>query len=95
MRVSSKASISASFTPARVEHDEEVIEHVGGFRDHPLAVLADHGQHRLDRLLAELLGALRRALVEQLPRVGLLGRGVGPVADALLEIGEGELAHAH
>src|SRR3974390_425139 len=37
---------------ARMQHDEKVIEHVGGLPDHPLAVFADGGDRRFDRFLA-------------------------------------------
>ena len=43
-----------------VEQHEQVVEHVGRLRRQPLAVALDRGDHRLDRLLAEFLGALRR-----------------------------------
>src|ERR1051326_4547330 len=78
---------------AGVQHDQEVIQHVGGFPDHAIAVLGGDRQHGLDGLLAEFLGALRGALIEELAGVGLLGRGGGAVDDALLQVSEGELAH--
>src|SRR5580704_3364438 len=37
---------------AGMEHDQEMVEHVGGFADHALTVFADRGNRRLDRLLA-------------------------------------------
>ncbi len=73
VRRASAASTSASADAARLEHDQQVIEQVGGLRDQPLAVLGDRRERGLDRLLAELLGAMRHALVEQLARIGRLG----------------------
>ena len=56
--------------PARREHDQQMVDEVGRLRDQPLTILLDRGDHGLDRLLAELLGAMRHALVEELARVG-------------------------
>src|SRR5580704_5830963 len=75
---------------AGVEHDQEMVEHVGGFADDALAVFADRGNRRLDRLLAEFLGAMRHAAVEQLARVGHVGAFLRARLDALFEVVEGE-----
>src|SRR5580700_9451578 len=55
---------------ADVQHDQKVVEHVSRLRDRPLTVLRDGRDGRLDRLFAELFGALGHAAVNQPPRVG-------------------------
>ncbi len=47
--------------PRAAQHDQQVIDEIGGFPDQPLAILADGGERGLDRLLAELLGAMGHA----------------------------------
>jgi hypothetical protein len=76
-----------------MQHDQKMVEHVGRFADQAVAVLARRCDHGLDRLFAELLGALRCAPVEQLARVGFLGRRLGALIDALLKIADGKFAH--
>ena len=56
----------------------------------PLAVLADRRDRRLDRFLAELLGAMRHAAVEELARIGHVGARLRARLDAFFEIVEGE-----
>src|SRR5580704_10268718 len=75
---------------AGMEHDQEMVEHVGGLADDALTVFADRGNRRLDRLLAEFLGAMRHAAVEQLARVGHVGAFLRARLDALFEVVEGE-----
>ena len=74
---------------ARLQHHQQMIEQVGGLGDQALAVFADRRERGLDRLLAELLGAMRHALVEQLARVGLLGARRGALVHARFEIVRG------
>ena len=50
---------------ARAKQDEEVIEKIGALADQGSLVVLDRGDHRLDRLLAELLRHARRALGEE------------------------------
>src|ERR1700722_4148671 len=50
--------------------DGEMVEEVGTFADEPRLVLAHHLDHRLDRLLAQLLGDFGAAALEELRRVG-------------------------
>ena len=71
---------------ARLQHDEQMVEQVGGLGDQVLAILADRRERGLDRLLAELLGAMRHALVEQLAGVGLLGARRGALVHAGFEV---------
>src|SRR6185437_3701114 len=78
---------------AHVEHDQKVIEHVGGFGDGPLAILSDRRDRRFDRLLAELLGTMRHAPVDELARIRHVGAGLSAVAHAFLEIMECKRRH--
>ena len=59
--------------PALEQH-QQMIDEVGRLPRQGAIVLAQRGDDGLDRLLAELLGAVLRAAVEQLPRVGLARR---------------------
>src|SRR5262249_14143380 len=79
--------------PARLEHDQQVVDEVGGFRDQARAILLDRRQHGLDRFLAELLGAMRHALVEQPARIGGMGARLRALVHALFEIAEGDVRH--
>src|SRR3954469_12163583 len=54
---------------ARLQQHQQMKQQIGTFGDQMLAVSANSGDDRLDRLLAHLLGALRRTLVEQLARI--------------------------
>src|SRR5580704_88042 len=79
---------------AGMEHDQEMVEHVGGLADHPLAVLADRGNRCLDRFLAEFFGAMRHATVQEPARIGHVGTRLRARLDALFEVVEGEcLSH--
>ena len=51
-----------------------MIEEIGGLELEMLAVALDRGKRRLDRFLANLLGAFLDALGQQLGRIGDLGR---------------------
>src|SRR5262245_31932259 len=55
---------------ARLEHDQQMIDEVGGLGDQVLAILRHRGQRRLHRLLAELLGAMDDTPVDQLASIG-------------------------
>ena len=72
---------------ARLQQHQQMIEQIGGFRDQPVAVFLHGGDHGLDRLLAELLGAMRDALVEQLAGIGLRRARLGALVHPLFEIG--------
>src|SRR6202040_2113432 len=52
------------------EHDQQVVDEIRGLGDQPLAILADRGEHGLDRFLAKLPGAVFHSAVEQPARVG-------------------------
>ena len=93
VRSPSTASTSASGIAARVQHHEQMVEEVGGFGDHPAAILGDRGDGDFDRFLAKLFGAMRDALVEQRAGIGGPGLGLGPVADALFQVVNGEWRH--
>ena len=75
---------------ARAQQHQEMIEHVGGLRAHRRLVLRRRRDRQLDRLLAELPGAMSRALVQQASRVGFLGRRVRAPVDDLREVVESE-----
>jgi 2-hydroxychromene-2-carboxylate isomerase len=76
-----------------VQHDEEVIEHVGGFSDQPLTVLANRGNRGLDRFFTELLGALRHAAVQKLAGIGHVRALLRAHFDPFFQVMEGEAAH--
>src|SRR6185503_14498834 len=61
--------------------------------DQAAAILADRRDHGLDRLLAQLLGTLGHALVEELARIGRVGRRLRAHTHALFEVMEGEIGH--
>ena len=54
---------------SRMEHHEQMVEKIGRFGDDPVAVLGEGGDGNFDRLLAELLGAVRHASIDERPRV--------------------------
>ena len=58
---------------ARLQHNEQMVKQVRRLGDQVLAIIADRRERGLHRLLAELLGAMRHALLDQLAGVGLLG----------------------
>src|SRR5215470_19596769 len=70
-----------------------MVDEVGRFRDQARAILLDRRQHGLDRLLAELLGAMRHTLVEQPARIRDMGARLRALVHALFEIAEGEVRH--
>src|SRR5262245_7682791 len=70
-----------------------MVDEVGGFRDQAPAIFLYGGQHGLDRLLAELLGAMRHALVEEPARIGRMGACLRALLYALFEVVEGEVGH--
>src|SRR5262249_37023485 len=72
-----------------------MVDEVGGFRDQARAILLDRRQHGLDRLLAELLGAMRHALVEKPARIGGMGVRLRASLHALFELAECEVRHAY
>src|ERR1700722_1021997 len=47
-------------------------QQIGAFRDQMVAVVLDRSYHGFHRLFAELLGAVFRALVQELARIGRL-----------------------
>ena len=58
---------------ARLEHDQQVVEQVGGLGDQRARVLADRGERRLDRLLADFLAQCSTPSSSSLRGVGRLG----------------------
>ena len=54
----------------------------------------DRGDHGLDRLLAELLGAMRHAPVDELARIGDVRARLRALLHALFEVMQGEVRHA-
>src|SRR5579862_257740 len=78
---------------AGVQHDQEVIEHVGGFRRHAAFVLADCGERGLDRLLAEFFRAVRHTAIEQLSRIGHIRAFAGALLNTLFQIVQRERGH--
>src|SRR6516225_8054224 len=70
-----------------------MVDEIGDFRDQARAILLDRRQHGLDRLLAELLGAMRHALVEEPARIGGMRARLRALLHALFEIAEGEVRH--
>ena len=70
-----------------------MVDEVGGFRDQARAILLDRGQNGLDRLLAQLLGAMAHALVEEPTRIGYVGTCFGALLHAFLEIIKSKIGH--
>src|SRR5438270_13264423 len=68
-------------------------DQVGTFGDQVAAVVFDRGDDRLHRLLAELFGAVPRALVQELARVGRLSAGDRAGINGGGEIVKGETRH--
>src|SRR5947209_4785125 len=77
----------------RAQQDNKVIDNVGALLDQRRPVALGRGDHRLDRLFAELFGGAGRAGLEQRLRVGMLGRGSGTRRDNRREIVKAEAAH--
>ena len=73
---------------ARMQHHEQMVEQVGGLAGQMLVVLVDGGDHGLDRLLAELLGAMGDAAIDELARIGDVGAGLGAFLDAFFEVSQ-------
>src|SRR5258705_13153722 len=71
-----------------------MIEQIAGLADQVVAVLAHRRQHGLDRFLAELLGALGDAAVEQLARIGGIGARAGALLHPLFQVVKCEISHA-
>ena len=76
-----------------MQQDEQMIKHVGGLADQALSIVADRGDRRLHCLLAELLGALIDAAIEQLAGVGHLGALAGARLHAPFQIADGKARH--
>ena len=60
------------FDPSCRQQHQQVVQHVSTFRRQMFLVAGDRGKHRLNRFLAEFLGAFLHALRDQL---GGIGRG--------------------
>ena len=90
MRFSQRGLDLGQLDAARLQHHQKVIEQVGGFRGEPVAVLGDGGERHFHRFLAELLGAMADALVQQLAGIGFLRARLGALFDARGEVGQGE-----
>ena len=66
---------------------------IGTFRDEMIAVILDCGDHGLDRFLAQFLGAVLRALVEQLAGIGRLAARCSAGVDGGGQIVDRETRH--
>ena len=84
-RRASSASTARTGTRSMEQADHEVIEHVGGLRDHALVALALERTPELAGLLDELLVDLRGTAIEQRPRVARLGARRSARRERLLE----------
>src|SRR5215469_3927212 len=78
---------------AGMQQDQQMIKYVGGLADQALPVVADRGNRRLDRLLAELFSALIDAAIEQLAGIGYLGALAGARLHASFQIADGKARH--
>ena len=65
----------------RLQHDQEVAQPVGRFRNQTLAVVFDRLDDGLDGFLAEFLGAFLEALGQELGCPAAVGVGFGPLGD--------------
>src|SRR3954451_17299738 len=63
------------------QQHQQMKQQIGGFGDQMLAIVADRRDNGFNRLLAELFGAMRRPLVEQLARIGALSARCGTDID--------------
>src|SRR5258705_9726426 len=79
--------------PARLQKHEEMKHEVGTLGYQMRTIVLDRGDHGFDRLFAKLLGAMLRALVEQLLRVGRLTSRRGARVDGGGEIMDGKTRH--
>src|SRR5262245_38774471 len=70
-----------------------MVDEVGGLRDQARAILLDRGQNGLDRFLAQLLGAMARALIEEPARIGHLRTRFGALLHAFFKIMESKIGH--
>src|SRR6185436_1463218 len=66
---------------ARLQQHQQVKQQVGAFGDQMVPIVLDRRDHGLDRFLAQFLGAVLRALVEQFAGVGRLSSRCGPCID--------------
>ena len=74
---------------ARFQDDEEMVEQVGRLGDHAVAVLGDRRDHGLDRLLAQLLGAMGDAAIEKLAGIGDIGGSPGSLLRTRRKVSQG------
>jgi hypothetical protein len=72
-----------------------MIDEIGGLRDQPRSILIDGSEHGFDRFLAELLGTIFHAPVEEPARIGGIGARAGALLHALLQIMQGEIRHGY
>ena len=72
MRSPNTASTSASAIP-RASSDQQVVEEIGRLGDDAVAILGDRRDRRLHRLLAQLLGAVGDAAIDELAGIGDVG----------------------
>src|SRR5262249_30063858 len=74
---------------------QEMVNDVGGLPNEALAVVADSRNRSLDGFLAELLGALVDAAIEQFAGIGHLGALAGALPHALFQIADREIRQLH
>src|SRR5262249_46384353 len=70
-----------------------MVDEIGGLRDQARAIFLDCGQNGLDRLLAQLLGAMAHALVEEPARIGHLRARAGALLYAFFKIMQTKIGH--
>src|ERR1700694_2360744 len=78
---------------ARLQQHQQVKQQIGTFGDQMVAVVLDRGDHGFHRLLAKLLGAMLRTLVQQPAGVGRLSPRCRAGVDGGGEIMDRETRH--
>src|SRR4029079_14390502 len=78
---------------ARLQQHQQMKQQIGALGNQMIAIVLDRGDHGFDSFLTQLLGAVLRALVEQLAGVGPLSSRCGPCIDGGGEIMDRETRH--
>ena len=78
---------------AGLQQHQQMIKKIGRFCDQPAIVILHGGQSRFDGLLAQLLGAMSDALVDEGAGIGVRRARLGALVDPPLKVSQGKLAH--
>ena len=78
---------------AGLQQHQQMKQQIGALGDQVIAIILDRGDHGFDRLFAEFLGTMLRALVQQLAGVGRLSARCGAGIDGGGQIMDRETRH--